>query len=117
MSLYHPRIQIHASRIRGGLDAIKYSTADPASTVRLRLSSWTPALILRLREWALRWSFRWRATILASMRLWVSGDIHAWRLRSRQGVPGMSRRSSENTQSNLSGIARFLMGKRVRFPS
>ena len=76
-SLYHPRILIHASKMRGGLEAGRDFTADPAPAALQHLSFCRIALILRLRILELYWSLRWHAEILASMILQVTGDIHA----------------------------------------
>ena len=53
------------------------STDISASDAHLRLSPWSPALVARLRARELRWYFCWRASILALIRLQVSGDINA----------------------------------------
>ena len=112
-ALYHPCIWIHASWIRGGSDASRDSTVDPDSSDRLCLSSCILALIVRMRAQDIRWSLHWRAALLVSMRLKVSGKIHAWQWHSCWGVLVISIWSLENMRSILSGVSGDLMGKHV----
>ena len=113
-SLYHPRIQIHASRMKGGSEARRDSTDDPVLTTLRRWSSWRLALIVRLIPLELRCSPVWSAAILASMRRQVSTHIHAWRRRSCCGGLGMAYRRSSNRGSNPSGLVGSLIFKRMR---
>ena len=115
ISLYHPRIRIHASRIKCGLYARKDSTTDTSLSVHLRRPPWSSALIAWTRAQELHWSLRRRASILVSIRLQVSGEIQECRWCSRQGGLGIALWSSENMRSALSGVAGGLIGKRVRF--
>ena len=72
-SLYQPHIQIHAYQMRGGSEARRDSTADPALAALWRQSSWRLALIVRLIPLEFRCYPFQHSTILALMRHQVSG--------------------------------------------
>ena len=90
VSLYQPSIRIHASRMKGGSDLRRDSTADPSSAALWRRTYWRLALVKRMSSLEVRWDPFRRSTILTLMRRQISYDINTCRRCSRWGGLGMA---------------------------
>ena len=87
--LYHLLIRIHASRIRGGSDMRRDSTAEPISAALQHSSYWRLFLIVQMSALDFRWSLFRRAVILVLIRRQFSSNTHAWRRCYLQGGLGI----------------------------
>ena len=114
-----PRIRIHISLIRGGLEVRRESTANTVLAALRHRSSWSFALIFRLNVQTHPWlpSRLRRAAVLVFMRCQVSGDIHTCMGRSRQSGLLMYPRSSANRRSTPPGVFGGFIGNTFHSPS
>ena len=115
-SLYHTCIRIHASCVRGGLEAMRDSTTGPTLAALRCRSSWILALIKRMISLEVRWAPVRRAAILTSMRRQVSRDIYDWQRCSHRGGLGITSNISADRRLTPPGVVGGLMEKRVIFP-
>ena len=115
-SLYHPHIRIHASLIRGGPEARRGSTTDPASAALWHQSYWIFTLIFLISVQTIPWYPSWirHTAILVLMSCQVSSDVQARRGRSRRGGLVVNPRSSTNRFSTPPGVFSGFSGKRFR---